>query len=333
MVALTLFSTGLWSVLLFIFYHHSWMEIAMELVQSLLLYFCIYEILHIVTKWGNQNGASQVKIVLISLAVLAIVYYPVFKLMVHSQLWILQITGIESIVTLENRFLFSHLIWLVQIVYGYLTAYFLRFLLQSREQQLELVSQRAENLQKEATLLKKQLSPHFLFNSLNTLEGLMKNENVRGKKFLTELSNVYHYLLRNANVVTLQEELDFTRSYLYMTEVRYGKAFQVQISIPEDWMETHIPAVSIQLLVENAIKHNTFSEEKPLTIEISTDMRPDSLYVIVSNNVNLKPYQQASRNSGTGLSNLNERYRLMDLPEIIIRKNDLRFSVEIPVFV
>lgn len=331
MVALLLFSTSLWTVLLFLFYHHSYIEVAMELAQSLVIYICIYEAFRWAMRWCHETNASGWKAILISLLFQAALYWPLLKAGVESQLWVLRTTGLETPVSYADRVLFSKLLWLMQILYAYLSTYFLKFLLKSREQQLELVKQRAENLQKEASLLKKQLSPHFLFNSLNTLEGLMAPDNMRGKQFLEELSNIYRFQLRNANTVSLREELAFTRSYLYMMQVRFGGALEARISVPQEWMETTLPAVSIQLLVENAIKHNALSEETPLIIEISTRMRNDEPRIVVTNNLIPKEFHYLGHSSGTGLSNLNERYRLLQMSEISIRKDDQQFAVEIAV--
>ena len=331
MVALLLFSTSLWTILLFLFYHHSYIEILMELVQSLGLYVCIYEAYRWSMRWCNQTNASGWKALLISILFQAALYYPLLWAGVESQLWLLRVSGTETVVTYENRVLFSKLLWWMQILYAYLSTHFLKFLLKSREQQLELVQQRAENLEKEASLLRKQLSPHFLFNSLNTLEGLMVPENKKGRQFLNELSNIYRFQLRNASKVSLRDELSFTKSYLYMMQVRFGKALQADIRIPQEWMEMQLPGVSVQLLEENAIKHNALSEETPLQIDISARMKDDDLRICVSNNIIPKEYSYRDRKSGTGLSNLNERYRLLGLPEIAIRKNNQQFTVEISV--
>lgn len=331
MTALLLFSTSLWTVLLFLFYHHSYIEVAMELVQSLVIYVCIYESFRWTMRWFHQTNASGWRPMLLSLFFQLLLYWPMLHGGVESQLWVLHTTGIQTPVSYEDRVLFSQLIWLIEVIYAYLSTYFLMFLLRSREQQLELVKQRAENLEKEASILKKQLSPHFLFNSLNTLEGLMMPDNIRAKQFLAELSNIYRFQLRNASTVSLRDELSFTRSYLYMMQVRFGGAVEARIDVPQEWMETTIPAVSIQLLVENAIKHNALSDDTPLLIQISTRMAGEEPRVVVSNNIIPKEFQYIGRSSGTGLSNLNERYRLLQMPEISIHKDEQQFTVELAV--
>lgn len=331
MVALLLFSTTPWIFLLCLFHHHSIAEMVLELAQSLVIYVCTYEAFRWSMRWCHQTHAGGWKAVGISLLMQALLYYPLLRLCVDGQIWLLGTLGIETPISPEERTLFSQLLWLIEVIYAYLSTYFLRFLLRSREQQVENLSNRAENLQKEASLLKKHLSPHFLFNSLNTLEGLMAPDNERGKQFLSELSNVYRFQLRNSNIVSLRDELSFTRSYLYMMQVRFGTALEANIQVDPDWMESTLPSVSIQLLVENAIKHNALSKEQPLKIEIASKKVDGEAHIVVSNDIIPKEFQYGEYHSGTGLSNLNERYRLLGMPEINIRKDNHRFSVEIAV--
>lgn len=175
-------------------------------------------------------------------------------------------------------------------------------------------------------MLKNQVNPHFLFNSLNTLTSLVEHNPTEAVKFIKKLSDVYRYVLeqRNNEMVTLQEELDLVNSYIFMQQHRYGENFAVTINIEHpSWM---IPPMSLQMLLENAIKHNTITEENPLSITIEEK----GGYLVVSNS--LKPRRSVGDETGIGLSNIKSRYEfLSSKPVLYGPENGLHFVVRIPL--
>jgi LytS/YehU family sensor histidine kinase len=183
-----------------------------------------------------------------------------------------------------------------------------------------------ENFKNRYNALKNQSDPHFLFNSLNSLNGLIGYDDERAHEYLIQLSSVFRYTIQEDSVVTLSEELEFAESYIYLMKIRYGDALSVNIQIPENHRDYYILPFAIQTLVENAVKHNIASLQKPLNlvIQLSED---DS--IIVENN--LQPRQDVRDGNGLGLSNLNERYWLMFRKNINIQADNSIFRVKIPL--
>lgn len=174
--------------------------------------------------------------------------------------------------------------------------------------------------------LKAQLDPHFLFNSLNTLSSLI-DENEPAQQYLSRLADVYRYVLlsRERNTVTLKAEMDFAEAYLYLAKVRFQTGLEVEISISSAAMTMMVAPLSIQILVENALKHNVVSREHPLKISI----REEDGYIRVSNAI--RPREVLGQSTRLGLRNIMEQYRLLsDLP-VRILGDSYRFEVGIPL--
>jgi sensor histidine kinase YesM len=192
---------------------------------------------------------------------------------------------------------------------------------------------RAEKLntarvQAELEALKNQVSPHFIFNSLNTLSFLITRDPANAKLFNDTLAKVYRYILSNKekDLVTLKEEIEFVSNYFYLLKIRYANRVNMLIELTDMYAEHYlIPPISLQLLIENAIKHNNSSEHAPLTIRVSVS---DS-YVIVDNEVNPKPYPVPT--SQIGLNNLNNRYKLITNRNIVTEQINGHFIVKLPV--
>lgn len=183
-----------------------------------------------------------------------------------------------------------------------------------------------ENLRTRFEVLKQQVNPHFLFNALSTLRIMIREKDDRAEPFILKLSDLYRQLLgkNTSQTVTLNEELEFLRSYIYMLQARFESILHIDIDIWPD-IVTHrkIPAFSLQLLVENCIKHNIISSAKPLYIRIF-QQHDDS--IIIENNLQTKP--SADESSGIGLDNLRKRYELLQIHDgVNIQKTDTRFSV------
>lgn len=182
--------------------------------------------------------------------------------------------------------------------------------------------------QAELEALKNQIDPHFIFNSLNTLSYLIEDNPVKAKNFNDSLADVYRYILQNKarDLVLLREEIKFLEDYFSLLNIRFEDAVQLNISIPENIPDQFlIPPISLQILAENAIKHNEFSETNPLLLDIK--MNKDEL--IVHNNLKKKKLRKAS--SKIGLQNLNDRYKLTTNNFITINESEKDFTVHLPV--
>lgn len=190
-----------------------------------------------------------------------------------------------------------------------------------REQKL-----REEKLIFQYETLKNQVNPHFLFNSLNTLSSLVAQDAGLSEKFIHKLSSIYRYILENRDVdfINLSREIEFVKDYFFLQKIRDdGK---IEIELPEGNLNRfEILPISIQLLVENALKHNSATREKPLKIRIRLE---DDL-VVVQNN--LQPKTQVSTSSKIGLKNLEERVELVMNRKVFIEPTEDTFVVKIPV--
>lgn len=184
------------------------------------------------------------------------------------------------------------------------------------------------NLQSQFESLKSQVSPHFLFNSLNTLSSLIEENPDTAVKFVNQLSKVYRYLLQSNDkeLITVKEEIDFLEAYIFLLKTRFDEGFAVDMNIPEEILATSIPPLTLQILVENAVKHNVVSMTRPLIIKI-TSMEAGTISVI--NNIQKKTINVAS--TGMGLSNISAKYKLLNKPTINIEENSLEFSVTLPI--
>lgn len=203
------------------------------------------------------------------------------------------------------------------------------FLVKESENEM-IKTEQLERAKAEAELeaLKNQIDPHFIFNSLNTLSHLIEEKPQRAKLFNDNLADVYRYILQNKarSLVLLREEMDFLQSYFLLLQIRFEKAVQLNIIIEDSVFDQYlIPPISLQILVENAIKHNEFSEASPLliTIKIKNEV------LIVHNAVKKKLLRRES--SKIGLQNLQERYKLTTNRKIIIEEDNKDFTVHLPV--
>ena len=201
--------------------------------------------------------------------------------------------------------------------------------LQYREKVADVENEklRAENMASRYEALENQMDPHFLFNSLNTLKSLIEVDVDKAGDFVHQLSTVLRYTLKNEEVVTLSQELDCVRPYCQMMKIRYGDNLVFDHHIDHEKYDAyHVLPLSIQGLVENAIKHNVISTKQPLTINILTD---GDNHLIVSNKI--QPKIGKEEGTGIGLANLAERYRIKWNENVEIFDDGTIFRVTLPL--
>jgi len=186
-------------------------------------------------------------------------------------------------------------------------------------QQLKL-----ENILGQYETLKSQLNPHMLFNSLNTLRSLIREEPIKAQNYTQELSNVLRYMLQenDSQKTTLKEELEFVEGYIYLLVMRYENNLIFEIEIDKKFNHYLLPPMSLQVLVENAVKHNEISNRHPLKVSIKTDGN-GMLYVCNP----IQPKLTSSTGTGIGLDNLVKRYRLLFNEKVIVNNEDNIFCV------
>lgn len=178
--------------------------------------------------------------------------------------------------------------------------------------------------------LKKQMNPHFLFNSLATLQSIIRTDPEAAEKFVIKLSELYRNIIQNStqHKVSLKEELEFTESYIFLQKTRFEEGLQTEIAINPASLAYSLPSYALQLLVENCIKHNIVSDEMPLYIRI---FQKEEVSVTVSNN--FQPKTKKGTPSETGLANLQRRYKLLGIEKgITIEQNEATFSVTLSLF-
>ena len=176
--------------------------------------------------------------------------------------------------------------------------------------------------------LKQQINPHFLFNSLGILDYLVQeHETERASSFIRKLANIYRYMLKNDNkpLVKLSEEMDFTRMYIDLLKERFTEGMVVEIDIERELHDRYVVPCAVQLLVENATKHNIVSAEQPLTINITTEEG----MLVVRNRLQLRTHGQPS--TRLGLENIRRQYQDITRRDISVEKTDSEFIVKLPI--
>jgi two-component system LytT family sensor kinase len=206
-------------------------------------------------------------------------------------------------------------------------AYFIILLRKIKTAELENIRLREEKSNAELAALKEQISPHFFFNTLNTLSSVIRTEKKSDSlEFVDNLSQVYRYILESHrnDLVKIKDEIQFINAYFFLLGKRFAKKLILEIDMASDLLKTSIPPMSLQLLVENAIHHNTMTRSKPLKIRIYHQDEN----IVVQNNLQKK---KSSESMGIGLPNLLQRYQLIARRDIIIHQTTEFFTVKLPV--
>lgn len=236
--------------------------------------------------------------------------------------------------------LFGYSIQENDLKYGYLVGLGINIIFESLWEVMYIIEKYKETaaekemieqmqLKQEFDNLKQKVNPHFLFNSFNTLSSLISEDKVQAEKFLDELSKVYRYLLRNneSGMSTVEQEAKFIQSYAQLLRTRFGEGFKLETNIDPSVKDREIPSLSLQLLVENAVKHNIITKQQPVKVEIRST--PEG-YITVENNLNKKT-RMSIESTGIGLSNIREKYRLLNYHDITVEETSEKFSVTIPL--
>jgi LytS/YehU family sensor histidine kinase len=184
---------------------------------------------------------------------------------------------------------------------------------------------KAENMKAKYEALKSQVNPHFLFNGLSALSGLIEEDPVLAQRFVDDFSGIYRYVLdkRHHDFASLKDELDFSRRYIALHKTRFEDSLSYEIDVPKEHMNKKIISLSLQILLENIFKHNRISQTEPMQITISSDAK----YLSIKN----KKYQRENiKSNKTGLENIKERYGHFTNDELFINDGLDEFTVRIP---
>lgn len=184
-----------------------------------------------------------------------------------------------------------------------------------------------ENLKSQYETLKSQINPHFLFNNLNTLASLIEENPKVAVDYVQKTADYYRNILnlKDKEIIMIEEELELIRTFFNLQSNRYGDNLKLNINISENYLLTYAAPLTLQMLVENAIKHNIISKEKPLTINIFSN----DVYIVVSNNLQKRDLENGS--SKFGLKNISDRYSFLTNKKVEVIENEDTFTVSIPI--
>ena len=230
--------------------------------------------------------------------------------------------------TLDSLFLAATWIIYLLLTVGINTIFFIQFFISKWKDSIV----ETERLEKEKSRvqfdnLKNQLNPHFLFNSLTSLDSLITEDQLLASKFLQHLSKVYRYVLQNndKSTVPLKTELDFIRNYVFLLETRFKNALSINFNIDEERDDKLIVPVTLQILIENAVKHNIVDINRVLVIDVLTS----GDYLVVSNNLQKRSIVEGSNKMG--LDNLRSLYGFLTDRQVLVEQTDERFYVKVPL--
>jgi LytS/YehU family sensor histidine kinase len=200
------------------------------------------------------------------------------------------------------------------------------FLIEWKRSAVEAERYQRESMAATYESLKNQVNPHFLFNSFNALTNLVYQDQDKAAKFIKQLSEVYRYVLdtRGREVVPIEEELKFLDSYVYLQHIRFGSKLKIEVDL--NGRRTHIAPLALQMLIENAIKHNITSEDDPLSIHVYYE----GDFIVVENNFQKKELP-GDDSAGVGLENISRRYQFLTDKKVQIQQTDKSFVVKLPV--
>lgn len=204
----------------------------------------------------------------------------------------------------------------------------IHFLKAWKKSELETEKLQKESVRSQLEALRNHLDPHFLFNNLNILSTLIDKNKALSKEYLEKFAEVYRIILQNevSELITLKKELDFIKSYLYLIKIRFQDDINIDLDVPDHLKMKMIPPLSIQMLIENCIKHNAITETSPLMISIRTEK---DKFLVIKNN--LKPKKNHNAKKSSGLKNISNRYSYFTDEKLTVDKSATHFTVKIPL--
>lgn len=276
-------------------------------------YYNIYSL----PKFSSQRTNKSLFNWKLLLSVLLGILIMVILVIGHQELF--QISKMDAPIMFELRGVLINL-----IVYMFLHLLFQNY--QTQQMGIELERTHAVNLGAQYELLKQQVNPHFLFNSLNTLKSMVEIQDPQSADFILKLSDFYRFTLesRKMDLIPLSEELQILDSYVYLLKARFEDGFILHNNVDPKQYDSAIPPFTLQLLIENCIKHNVVSLDKPLEIKLYTD----GDFLVIENQIQLK---RGVLSTGVGLDNINQRFMHLVHKEIEIDKTETIFKVKIPL--
>lgn len=203
-----------------------------------------------------------------------------------------------------------------------------QFFIQWKLSLVEVERYKKESIEAQLEVLKGQINPHFLFNNLSVLSSLVYIDQDKAVEFINQFSKVYRYVIdaNNKELVELQTEMEFINSYIYLLNIRFGKNIHFKIDVDAKYLSKILPPMALELIIENTIKHNEVSNERPLLVEINT---LKNNYLTIINNLQLR--HDVKPGTKLGLNNIKKRYLHYTDEPVLIEKSEHSFIVQIPL--
>lgn len=230
----------------------------------------------------------------------------------------------ETMMPLKLNLIYA---WLANLLFHLLHA--IRFYFNEyKTKLLEAEELKIMTTQAELQLVKSQINPHFLFNNLNVLSALVMKNNNEANRFIEEFSKVFRYILNNHDkeLVDVRTELNYVKPYIFLLEKRFAEGLHIEVNIPQEKENFYIIPASLQMLIENAIKHNVVSKSRPLHIDVQVN---GNNTIIVSNN--FQPRESVDSSTKVGLNNIIKRYLLVSGRKVEVFKDETEFTVTLPL--
>jgi len=314
-----------------------WYEIGLSLLTGILMYTLILALISYLSRKIDGNAAYKDSLLIRLLATTALVVIGMFVLIYAEDLFFRLFCTENMKITKEMEQAFRNYMIVNVIAAAFINSFYNSYMFFERWKSAMIESNKLNSLshelketalQAELKMLKLQLDPHFLFNNFSILTQLIQTNKEDALLFLGNLSRVYRYVLASSkkDMISLEEELKFVENYFHLIKIRHGETLNLEVSINEEDKQKGIPPVTLQLLIENTIKHNIATVKSPLYISIESK---GNGYIIVKNN--LQRINIHYPDTGLGLTNIAERYQLLGgiKPEIL--ESDTEFVVKLPL--
>lgn len=292
-----------------------------NIVFSFIAWFTLWTVNHSLNHYlDTKISWIKAPVKRLILGVLFTIFFTVLAIVIILKAW--------ELIWDENFKSYSDIIVNSLIITFFISLFFhgRSFLLEWKRSAVDAERYQKESMTATYESLKSQVNPHFLFNSLNALTNLVYEDQDKAAKFIKQLSEVYRYVLdtRNTEVVTLQEELKFLESYIYLQKIRFGDKLTIDQSL--NGINSMVAPLALQMLIENAVKHNEISEENPLLIKVYRE----NDFIVVENNLQRKTLLGES-DLGLGLDNIVKRYQFLSDKKVEVNTTSDHFIVKLPL--
>ncbi|GAB3423512.1 sensor histidine kinase [Niabella aquatica] len=314
-----------------------WSEISATIMGGIMMYALLFWIIRLLSGWLNKRLVFRNNIVVHFLITTGVVMACMFLLLYLENVIYEWIWPEPSDNSQEMELALRYYLVVNMVVAAFVNSFYNAFfffakwkakVIESSKLEIHAHQLKENALQSELEVLKLQLDPHFLFNNFSILTQLIETDQKAAQEFLSNLSRVYRYILTTGkkDVVALEEELKFVEMYFHLIKIRHGESIHLWVNVSDADKSKGIPPVTLQLLLENAIKHNISTVRQPLQLSIKS--LGDGTIAVKNN---LQRINIDYKSTGMGLRNIRERYQLLQgkIPEIAITDN--RFEVKLPL--